>query len=124
MLGGGVKLRGIWCPHSARCAAGVRTDLHCPLSSGSLPRVTGEGEWGGPTPPCWSQEEGDKLIFLTRRQSPGFSSHQDSRSGGEGATEDEMVGWHLQPAEQALGDGEGQRSLACYSPWGCRVGHA
>ena len=28
-----------------------------------------------------------------------------------------MVGWH--EFEQALGDGEGQGSLACYSPWGC-----
>ena len=25
--------------------------------------------------------------------------------------------------EQALGDDEGQGSLACYSPWGPRVGH-
>ena len=37
-------------------------------------------------------------------------------------TEDEMVGWyhHLNghEFEQALGDSEGQRSLACYSPWG------
>ena len=36
-------------------------------------------------------------------------------------TEDEMVGWHHRlngyESEQALGDGEGQRSLACYSPW-------
>ena len=36
-------------------------------------------------------------------------------------TEDEMVGWHhLQNGhefEQALGVGEGQGSLACYSPW-------
>ena len=39
-----------------------------------------------------------------------------------GATEDEMVGWHHQlnvhEFEQALGDGEGQGSLACCSPWG------
>ena len=39
-------------------------------------------------------------------------------------TEDETVGWHLQlnghQFEQALGDGEGQGSLACCSPWGCR----
>ena len=27
-------------------------------------------------------------------------------------------------SEQALGDGEGQGSLACYSPWGGRVGHS
>ena len=37
-------------------------------------------------------------------------------------TEDEMVGWHHRlnghEFEQALGDGEGQRSLACYSPRG------
>ena len=37
-------------------------------------------------------------------------------------TEDEMVGWHHQlnghEFEQTLGDGEGQKSLACYSPWG------
>ena len=37
-------------------------------------------------------------------------------------TEDEMVGWHHRlnghEFEQAPGDGEGQRSLACCSPWG------
>ena len=35
-----------------------------------------------------------------------------------------MVGCHHQlnghEFEQALGDGEGQGSLACCSPWGCR----
>ena len=37
-------------------------------------------------------------------------------------TEDEMVGRHhqLNEFEQALGDGEGQRSLLCYSPWGLK----
>ena len=38
-----------------------------------------------------------------------------------GVTEDEMVGWHHQlngrEFEQTLGDGEGQGSLACCSPW-------
>ena len=37
-------------------------------------------------------------------------------------TEDEMVGWHHQlnghELKQAPGDGEGQGSLACCSPWG------
>ena len=28
-----------------------------------------------------------------------------------------------QEFEQALGDGEGQGSLTCSSPWGCRVRH-
>ena len=35
-----------------------------------------------------------------------------------------MVGWHhrlnAHEFEQAPGDGEGQGSLACYSPWGRR----
>ena len=36
--------------------------------------------------------------------------------------EDEIVRWHYQlnghECEQAVGHGEGQGSLACYSPWG------
>ena len=40
-----------------------------------------------------------------------------------GITEDEMVGWHHQfighELGQTTGDGEGQGSLACCSPWGC-----
>ena len=39
----------------------------------------------------------------------------------KGATEDEMVGWHHwlngHEFDQTQGDGEGQGSLACYSPW-------
>ena len=37
-------------------------------------------------------------------------------------TEDEIVGWHHRlkghEFEQASGDGEGQGSLVCCSPWG------
>ena len=36
----------------------------------------------------------------------------------------EMTGWHHRlngdEFEQIPGDGEGQRSLACCSPWGCK----
>ena len=36
-------------------------------------------------------------------------------------TEDEMVGWHYRHEfEQALEIGDGQGSLACCSPWGCK----
>ena len=45
----------------------------------------------------------------------------EGRRRGE-SVEDEMVGWHHQLSghgfEQTLGDSRGQRSLACYSPWG------
>ena len=41
-----------------------------------------------------------------------------------GLTEDEMVGRHHQlnghEFEETLGCSEGQRSLACCSPWGCQ----
>ena len=40
---------------------------------------------------------------------------------GEGATEDEMVGWHHglngHEFEQTPADSEGQGSLVCCSPW-------
>ena len=39
-------------------------------------------------------------------------------------TEDEMFGWHHrlngQEFEQTPGEGEGQGSLGCCSPWGCK----
>ena len=42
-------------------------------------------------------------------------------------TEDEMVGWYHQfsghELGQTSGDGEGQRGLACRSPWGHKVEH-
>ena len=52
---------------------------------------------------------------------------KDWRQKEKGMTEDEMVGWHHQlnrhEFEQALGDSEGQGSLACCSPWDSRVGY-
>ena len=39
-------------------------------------------------------------------------------------TEDEIVGWHHRlnghEFEQTLGVGDGQGSLACCGPWGCK----
>ena len=49
---------------------------------------------------------------------------KDWRQEEKGTTDDEMVGWHHQLSgqefEQALGVGDGQESLACCSPWGCK----
>ena len=54
-------------------------------------------------------------------------SLEDSDAGKDcgqeekGMTEDEMAGWHYRldghQFEQAPGVGDGQGSLACYSPW-------
>ena len=52
---------------------------------------------------------------------------KDWKQEEKGTREDEMVGWHHQlnwhEFEQAPRVGDGQGSLACYSPWGHRVGH-
>ena len=49
-------------------------------------------------------------------------AEKDWRQEEKGTAEDEMVGYHLRlyghEFEQALGDGEGQESLVCCSPWG------
>ena len=46
---------------------------------------------------------------------------KDWRKEEKGLTEDKMVGWHHQlngyEFEQVPGDGDGQGSLACCSPW-------
>ena len=42
----------------------------------------------------------------------------------KGTTEDKIVGWphslNEHEFEQTIGDSEGQGSLACCSPWGCK----
>ena len=49
---------------------------------------------------------------------------KDWRQDDKGTTEDEVVGWHHRlnrhGFEQTLEDGEGQGSLVCCSPWGCK----
>ena len=53
-------------------------------------------------------------------------AEKDGRQEEKGMTEDEMLRWHHHHRlnghefEQAPRDGEGQGSLACCSPWGCK----
>ena len=56
----------------------------------------------------WSPDEKRQLIG----KDP--DAEKDWRQEEKGRTEDEMVGW------KTPGDGEGQGSLACCSPWGCK----
>ena len=67
-------------------------------------------------PILWPPNE--KNWFLGKDPDAG----KDWRWEEKGMTEDEMVGWHHQlnghEFEQASGDGDGQGSLACCSPWG------
>ena len=68
------------------------------------------------TPIVWPPDVKSHLI----RKDP--DAEKDWRQEEKGMTEDEMVGWHHwlngHEFEQALGDGEGQGSLECCSPWG------
>ena len=52
------------------------------------------------------------------------SEWKDRRQEEKGTAEDEMLGWHHQldghEFEQAPEIGDGQGSLACCSPWGCK----
>ena len=74
-----------------------------------------------------------KVKSLTRVRllaTPWTAAHQAPPSMGfsrqeaeeKGMTENEMVGWYHQfsghELGQTSGDGEGQRGLACRSPWG------
>ena len=53
---------------------------------------------------------------------------KDRRQEEKGATEKEIVGWYHQlnghEFEQTLGDGDGQGSLVCCSPWGYKESDA
>ena len=67
-------------------------------------------------PILWPPDMKSQLI----RKDP--DAGKDWRQEEKETAGDEMVGWHHwlngQEFEQTLGDSEGQRSLACCSPWG------
>ena len=69
-------------------------------------------------PILWPPDVKSRLI----RKDPDAA--KDWRQEEKGTTEDEMVGWHHwlneHEFEQALVDGEGQGSLVCCRPWGCK----
>ena len=56
-----------------------------------------------------------------------YLSYVEEQLEGRRRRQDEMVGWHHRLNRhgpgQTLGDGEGQGSLTCCSPWDRRVGH-
>ena len=70
---------------------------------------------------CWSSNTlATNMMSQLIEKDP--DSGKDWRQEEKGMTEDEMIGWHHwldgHDFGQALGDGEGQGSLACCSPWG------
>ena len=80
----------------------------------SIGRTDAEAE----APILWPPDAKSWLV----RKDP--DAGKDWRQEEKGATENEMVGWHHRlnghEVEQAPGVGEGQGSLVCCSPWGCK----
>ena len=85
------------------------------------------GPWGKPLL-CFMQKHEASILWppdvknwLTGKDP---DAGKDWRQQETGTTEDEMVGWHHwlsgHEFEQTLGVGEGQGSLACCSPRGCK----
>ena len=70
------------------------------------------------TPILWPPDRKNWLI------GKDLDSGKDWRQGKKGMIEDEMVGWHCRldghEFEQALGVCDGQGSLMCCNPWGCK----
>ena len=68
-------------------------------------------------PILWPPDAKNWLIWKDRDAGRDWGQEE------KGTTEDELVGWHHwlngHEFEQAPGDGEGQGSLVCCSPWGC-----
>ena len=79
---------------------------------------TGRTDAEAEAPKLWPPTE--KNWLLVKEPDAG----KDWRQKEKETTEDEMVGWNHRLSrhefEQTLGDGEGQGSLLCCSPWGCK----
>ena len=86
-----------------------------PISiKGDQPRIfIGRTDAEAEAPISWLPDVKSQLI----RKDPDAGKDWREKKG---MTEDEMVGWYHQlnghEFEQALGDGEGQGGLMCYSP--------
>ena len=80
--------------------------------------VLGRTDAEAETPVLWPP---DTKRWLTGKDP---DAGKDWRREEKGLTEDEMVGWHHwldgHELEQAPGVGDGQGSLPCCHPWGCR----
>ena len=74
---------------------------------------------------CWSWSW-SSITLATWREEPTHwkrpRSWERLKAGGEGATQDETVGWHHwlngHEFEQTPGNGDQQGCLACCNPWG------
>ena len=102
--------------------------LECPLDGNEIQPVNPKGNrsWifigradaEAEAPILWAPEA--KSRYSGKDSDVGKDWEEEEK----GVTEDEMVGWHHRlnehEFEQALRDSEGQGSLVCCNPWGCK----
>ena len=110
-----------WCFRTVVLEKSLESPLDCkkikPVKSkGNQPWIfTGRTDVEAEAPIIWPPDAKSWLIG----KDP--DARKDWGQEEKGTTEDEMVGWHHwldgHEFEQTPGDGEGQASLACYSPW-------
>ena len=101
--------------------------LESPLDCKEIKPVNPKGNqsWivtgGTEAPILWPPDAKNRLIGKDPE------AGKDWRQEEKGTAEDEMVGWYHwldgHEFEQTPGDCEGHGSLACCSPWVCRVRH-
>ena len=113
-----------WCFWTVVLEKALKSPLDCkeikPVSpKGNQPWIfIGRTDAEAEAPILWPPDEKN---WLTGKDP---DAGKDWRQEEKGITEDEMAGWRHRldgyESEQALGDGEGQGSLACCSPWGLK----
>ena len=83
-----------------------------------LKEIIGRTDAEAETPILWPLDAKNWLI------GNDLDSGKDWMQEEKGTIEDEMIGWHHwlngHEFEQALGVGDGQGSLVCFSLWGCK----
>ena len=109
-----------WCFWTVVLEKTLESPLDCKESTPVSPK--GKQSWiftgrtDAEAPVLWPPDMKNRLIGKDPE------AGKDWRQEKKGTTQDEMVWWPHQlnghEVEQAVGAGDGQGSLACYSPWG------
>ena len=113
-----------WCLWTVALEKTLESPLDCKEIKPVIPQgnpfwiFNGRTDAEAETPILWPP---DAKNWLTGKDP---DAGEDWRQEEKGSTEDETVGWYHwldeHEFEQALGAGDGQGSLAWYSPWGCK----
>ena len=111
-----------WCFWTVVLEKTLESPLDCkeiqPVQGYQLWIFIGRSDAKAEAPNLWPPDVKNRLIRKPPDAGKGWRQEE------KGMTEDEMVEWHHQldghEFEQAPGVGDGQGSLVCCSPWGCK----